>query len=46
MFPTRAAWRILGAHCAVRAKAELWTLDHSFERIGEALEGLRVRVFA
>jgi predicted nucleic acid-binding protein len=33
------------AVCAVIAKAELWTLDRDFERIVEALDGLRVRVF-
>jgi predicted nucleic acid-binding protein len=33
------------AVCAVNAKAELWTLDRDFERIVEALDGLRVRVF-
>jgi predicted nucleic acid-binding protein len=34
------------AVCAVVAEAELWTLDHDFERIATALDGLRVRVFA
>ncbi len=33
------------AVCSVKAKAELWTLDHDFERIADALDGLRVRVF-
>ena len=33
------------AMCAVRAEAELWTRDRDFERIVEALDGLRVRVF-
>lgn len=33
------------AMCAVGAQAELWTLDRDFERIVEALDGLRVRVF-
>jgi predicted nucleic acid-binding protein len=32
------------AVCAVNAKAELWTLDRDFERITEALDGLRIRV--
>jgi predicted nucleic acid-binding protein len=33
------------AICAVITEAELWTLDHDFERIAEALDGPRVRVF-
>lgn len=33
------------AICAVTAEAELWTLDHDFERIAGVLDGLRVRVF-
>lgn len=33
------------AVCAAHAKAELWTLDHDFERIAGALDGLRLRVF-
>ncbi len=33
------------AVCANRAKAELWTLDRDFERIAEALDGLRIQVF-
>ncbi len=33
------------AICAVTAEAELWTLDRDFERIAEALDGLRIRVF-
>jgi predicted nucleic acid-binding protein len=33
------------AVCAVLAEAELWTLDHDFERIAESLDGLRVRMF-
>jgi predicted nucleic acid-binding protein len=33
------------AVCAVSAKAELWTIDHDFERIAEVLDGLRIRVF-
>jgi predicted nucleic acid-binding protein len=33
------------AVCATLAEAELWTLDSDFERIAEALDGLRLRVF-
>jgi predicted nucleic acid-binding protein len=32
------------AVCAVKAKAELWTLDHDFARVAEALDGLRIRL--
>jgi predicted nucleic acid-binding protein len=33
------------AVCAVDADAELWTRDSDFERVAEALDGLRVRMF-
>ena len=32
------------AVCAVKANAELWTFDRDFERVGEVLEDLRLRM--
>jgi predicted nucleic acid-binding protein len=32
------------AVCALKAKAELWTLDHDFERIADALDDLQLRM--